>query len=96
MLQLNQKLSLPHQLFMSLILVVQRLERGVSKDCWECGPTVSKLPGFRMSFLSNPSSVLPVSWNASTHAKAARAIIAFSITKDARRHWYVLCPLLLI
>ncbi|KAJ5964610.1 uncharacterized protein N7479_004486 [Penicillium vulpinum] len=50
----------------------ERLERGVSKDCWECGPTVSSFFGFRMSLPSNNSSVLPVSWNANTHAKAVR------------------------
>lgn len=76
---------------MSLIFIVQRLERGVSKDCWECGPTVSNSPALgRRFFLTQVCSVLPVSWNASTHAKAARGIIAFSIMKDARRHWYVL------
>lgn len=74
---------------MLLILAMQRLERGVSKDCWECGPTVSNSSGFRMSLLSNDNSVLPVSWNASIHAKTARVIIAFSTMKDARRHWYV-------
>lgn len=24
-----------------VLILLQRLERGVSKDCWECGPTVS-------------------------------------------------------
>ncbi|KAJ5128456.1 hypothetical protein N7448_002175 [Penicillium atrosanguineum] len=61
----------------------ERLERGVSKDCWECGPTVSRLLNYESRPLNLRSSVFLVSGTASTPVRAAGAIIASTTMRVA-------------
>lgn len=65
----------------------QRLERGVSKDCWECGPTVSRLLSYESYQLIMDLSVLLVNGSASTPVRAAGAIIASTTMRVALPRW---------
>lgn len=64
------------------------MERGVSKDCWECGPTVSRLfEGQNHVFANVFLSARPVRRTVSILARAARVITASTIMKGVRALW---------